>query len=231
MNIVVAKHVPYEGPAMIAELLNQRGHTVESLALWDAATLPDSDMVDAWVSMGGPMSARDGNRLPWIAAEQRLLRRLHERRRPILGVCLGAQQIGACLGGDVTASPEREIGWYPVTISDAWRTFLPGASPPAVLHWHGEMVSPPPGSEPLGSTAGCPYQGFFFPDRPTVGLQFHLEMDGAALEAIIEASTEELDRYSGHRFVDGPATLRQGLSRHGDTTRAYLDRLLTAMGL
>lgn len=230
MNVTVAQHVPYEGPGMIAAILADRGHRIEYCYLWENEDLPTPASVDAWISMGGPMSARDAAELPWIAAEQELLAALHEQKTPILGVCLGAQQIGAALGGSVERSPEREIGWFPIQADPRWSAFIDAPTPPAVLHWHGEMVRPPAGSIPLATSAGCPQQGFFFADQPTLGLQFHVEMDPRSLNAIIAASSEELAVHRGEPWVTDAQSMRESAEEMFPHNQRYLESILAWIG-
>ena len=49
------------------------------------------------VVMGGPMGVHDD--LAWLEPERALLRAAVEAGLPVLGVCLGAQQLAAALGG------------------------------------------------------------------------------------------------------------------------------------
>jgi GMP synthase-like glutamine amidotransferase len=250
MTVYVAQHVPFEGPGAIAPILESRGHRLVILPLYDGAldpregdsaepsgstktALPAPSEIDAWVSMGGPMSVHDRDVYPWIVPEQEVIRELHRLNRPVLGVCLGAQQIATALGGAVTPSPEVEIGWFPVRWSQEYRAFLGPAVPEVtrVLHWHGEMAAPPPGSVPVGASQGCPFQGFFYPEGATVGLQFHLEMDSPAIEAILGASRDELARNAGRRWVQDEAEIRRGARESAAETVAILTAVIEKAGL
>jgi GMP synthase-like glutamine amidotransferase len=250
MTVFVAQHVPFEGPGAIASILEARGHLLVPLPLYAGddplgagehaepsgstrASFPSTADIDGWISMGGPMSVHDAERYPWIRREQEIIRELHLGSRPVLGVCLGAQQIATALGGVVKPSPEVEIGWYPVEWSPEFRGALGGRLPVAtrVLHWHGEMATPPPGSAPLGSSAGCPFQGFFYRDHPTVGLQFHLEMNSPAVEAIVGASRDELAHHAGRRWVQDEETIRRGAEESVAETVDILTAILAKIGL
>jgi GMP synthase-like glutamine amidotransferase len=250
MIVAVAQHVPFEGPGAIASILESRGHHLVILPLYDGAldpregasaessgstetALPAPSEIDAWISMGGPMSVHDRDAYRWIPREQEMIRELHRLNRPLLGVCLGAQQIAAALGGSVTPSPEVEIGWYPVEWSREFRAAMEGRVPEAtrVLHWHGEMAVPPPGSLPIAASGGCPSQGFFYPDRATVGLQFHLEMDRPAVASIVAASAEELAANAGKRWVQDEMTIRRGVEDSAKATIAVLTAILEHIGL
>ncbi len=73
---------------------------------------------DGLIAMGGSMSANDGERLGFIADELRLLTKMLEAGMPALGICLGAQLIAKAAGAEVTAGEEKEIGWYPLTLTE-----------------------------------------------------------------------------------------------------------------
>jgi GMP synthase-like glutamine amidotransferase len=65
--------------------------------------------------MGGPMGVGDEGRFPWLRAEKKQLATvIAAERRPVLGVCLGAQLVADVLGARVARNPQREIGWLPI---------------------------------------------------------------------------------------------------------------------
>ena len=54
------------------------------------------------VVLGGPMGVHDVVDYPWLLAERELLVEAVEEGIPVLGVCLGAQQLALALGAEVT---------------------------------------------------------------------------------------------------------------------------------
>ncbi|MEM1012653.1 MAG: hypothetical protein AAGI46_10600 [Planctomycetota bacterium] len=130
-RLVVVRHIPFEGPAAIAEWARSRGLAVVDVM---ATALPEVRATDLLVSMGGPMSVNDDD--AWIAEEQSLIRQHLVTGGAFVGVCLGAQQLAAAFGGTVAPAVD-EHGWLPVHATQAGLDFgLPTALVP--FHWHGE---------------------------------------------------------------------------------------------
>ena len=139
-------------------------------------TPPDLDAIDGIVSLGGEASA-------WEApAEVALLREALAREIPVLGICLGAQQLALAAGGTVARLPRRHIGWAPIDVI-AEDPVLGGLPPGAAgLHWNQDAIELPPGAvEVLARPDGHGAEGFRI-GRNAWGVQFHPEVDAAALD-------------------------------------------------
>ena len=79
------------------------------------ATAPDPARYDGLIFMGGAMSVNDG--LPYLEQEARWIAQAVEARRPVLGVCLGAQLIAKASGARVYRNPVKEIGWFEIELT------------------------------------------------------------------------------------------------------------------
>jgi GMP synthase-like glutamine amidotransferase len=104
----------------------------------------------------------------------------------VLGVCLGAQQVAAAFGADVTTGTVEEVGPGQVELTAAGRVDpvfgpeyrgLSGTTVPCI-HWHRDTFTLPPGSVHLAATRRFPHQAFRM-GRRVYGLQFHVEVDAA----------------------------------------------------
>lgn len=155
---------------MIEDWANTHGFDLYVYHPYQFGHLPSAAQTDMLVILGGPMSPNDD--LPWIHQERQLIRHLLAQNKPLFGVCFGAQQITKALGGTVTKSPVKEVGWAPVYR----RTTLVRGVPLKVnvLHWHEEMFTLPAHAQLLFSGERVENQGFVLNHR-VVGLQFHLE--------------------------------------------------------
>ncbi len=232
MAVYVVQHVSFEGPGQIQPILEGMGRTVRTVHVWRGDPLPLPDHVTLLVSMGGPMSVHDSHSFRWLEEERKLIADLYRRGTPVLGICLGAQQIAAALGGDVVPSPQREIGWFPVGPPSGRVTAMdvPEAQTMTVLHWHGEMVNVDgiPGAQVTLSSAGCPVQAFRC-GPGVLGLQFHLEMDEAAVAGIIACSHEELMQNADQQFVQSEREIAAGVKKWSPPAHRVLARVLTEL--
>ena len=228
MRIVCLAHVPFEGPGSLAEWAAARGHPLLRVEAW-TGSFPSPDEVDLLVVLGGPMSTSDVRRHPWLEAEREYLTRCIDGRKPVLGICLGAQLLAEVVGGSVHPGNEPEIGWYPVHLAPAGRTspwFTGWPETFVAGHWHGDTFELPAEIDPAASSEVTPNQAFVAADGRVVGLQFHLEWTPESVGALILSSREDLAAPGPH-----VATSEQLLdaSEHFATARALLFHMLDRM--
>ncbi|WNI20780.1 glutamine amidotransferase-related protein [Streptomyces sp. ITFR-16] len=202
MSVVVVQHEPGEGPYAIATALEAAGLDVRVCRVWEGDPVPDGLVgVDALVVMGGPRSAYSDDGFPTRGAELALLRAALAADVPVLGVCLGAQLLAVAAGGTARPGSGEQIGWGGVALSasaagDPLFAGLPGRLD--VLHWHGDTMDLPDRAVVLASCDRYPVQAFRV-HGSAWGLQFHLEVDGAAVDAFVTAFPGEAARAPGLR--------------------------------
>jgi GMP synthase-like glutamine amidotransferase len=176
---LLVQHVAFEGPGAIAGAIADTGADLTLLRMDRDDTLPSpAAMTDVagLIVMGGPMSVHDD--LSWLADERALLRAAVEAGRPVLGVCLGAQQLAAALGASVLQGPAPEWGVGEVHLTaeaDRDPVFGPAPTPLPCMHWHGDTFALPEGAVRLAGNAAYENQAFRFGER-AYGLQFHVEV-------------------------------------------------------
>lgn len=193
---LIIRHVPHEGLAGFRVPIEAAGYELDRIDVcgpeFASADLLSPDLL---ILMGGPMGVYERKAYPWIEHEiERLAERL-DHGLPTLGVCFGAQLVAAALGADIYAGPVKEVGFAPLTLTEA------GASSPVahladvpVLHWHGDTFDLPPGTELLASTTNYPHQAFRR-GRELLALQCHAEMGtDPRIDAWIDESTEYLSQ-------------------------------------
>lgn len=194
MNIHSFHHVPFEGLAAITDWIEKHGHQVTSTHWYEDDTLPDIHTIDWLMVMGGPMSTGDEHLYPWLVAEKQYIEQAIAHEKVVLGICLGAQLVAEVLGARVSPNRYKEIGWFPLTLTeDGQRSplfrFLPQQVP--VFHWHGDTFDLPEGATHIAMSEACHNQAFVYGSR-VVGLQFHLEVTTASIAALIQHCGDEL---------------------------------------
>jgi GMP synthase-like glutamine amidotransferase len=176
--------VAHEGPGLIADELSRAGQPFDVVRLDRGDGLPASDSIAGLVVMGGPMGVHDGDDHPWLPTERELLSATVTDGKPVLGVCLGAQQLASALGAEVITGDVPEIGLGRVELTRGGRLDpvtgpeyggLSDSTIPCV-HWHQDAFSLPDGAVHLAASRPFPHQAFRWGDR-AYGLQFHVEVD------------------------------------------------------
>ena len=214
MRVHFVVHEAFEMPGAILLWARQRGHAITFSRVYEHEPLPtNADGIDLLVVMGGPQSpATTREACPHFdsAAEQRLIRQCVEAQRAVVGVCLGAQMIGAALGAPVSSSPETEIGAFPIALTEAGRADprLAAFAPTEMSgHWHNDMPGLTRDAVVLATSDGCPRQIIRY--APLVyGFQCHMEFTPEAVELLIAVSEDELAAAASRPFVQQADTLR-----------------------
>ncbi|MGO9982865.1 MAG: type 1 glutamine amidotransferase [Rhodomicrobium sp.] len=222
MRMAVLQHVPFEGPAAIADWAVARGVHMTVTSLFQNEPLPALDGFDMLTVMGGPMSANDEAHYSWLGLEIALVRDAIGAGKTVFGVCLGAQIIAKALGARVYAAPQKEIGWFPVERTASGHAIFDGVPTRiTVFHWHGETFDLPAGAAHLAQTFSTPNQGFAFGDR-VLGLQFHMEATAESVASLLENAAGEI---GGGAFEQAPDAILSGV-RHCAQLRPLIGRVL-----
>jgi GMP synthase (glutamine-hydrolysing) len=184
-RVLVFQHVAAEPLGSLDRLIRARGHRIRFVNFErHPEAQPDIDRYRGLVVLGGPMNVEDQHVRPHLRTELRAIERALALGKPVLGICLGAQLLAHALGAPVHRHERREIGWYPLELTDAGRTdpvLAPLAPASPVFQWHGCTYGLPAGAVQLARTASCEQQAFRY-GANAYGLQFHLEMDRPLIE-------------------------------------------------
>ncbi len=229
MKAVAIQHVAFEDAGILAPLLAARGWQLQVLQA-GIDPLDDAESADLLIVLGGPISANDVHAYPHLRVLHALLRSRLAAHRPTLGICLGAQLVARALGASVTPMGAKEIGFAPLSLTDA------GLASPLralvgipVLHWHGETLTLPDGAQRLAATPACAQQAFAI-GHHLLALQCHAEVDATRIDTWLIGHADELQRAG----ID-PRTLREQAARYAapltaaarDLFAAWLDALPT----
>lgn len=171
----------------------RRGYRWNEILVPEAARLPTPADTDCLVVLGGPMSAWEDQRHPWLKTEKRLLEAFIAADRPVLGICLGAQLLAEVLGARVFRGKHPEIGWFEVTTTPQGQAHQLGEVLPPRFEtflWHGDSFDIPAGAVHLASSDAFAHQAFAW-DR-LLALQFHLETRPDWVEQLVLRDADQL---------------------------------------
>lgn len=223
-SALVVRHLAFEDLGSMAPVLEAEGYEVQMIEapLHPLASL-DVMSADLLIILGGPIGAFDGALYPFLVDELELIRQRLDSGKPLLGICLGAQLIARVLGANVAAMGHKEIGFAPVTLTDAGRNSVlaPLAQGTPVLHWHGDQFDIPAQAVALAATDACPHQAFSLGNQ-VLALQFHLEVAPQMLEAWLVGHANEL-----HQQGIDPRELRAQAQELGCTGAQVASVILT----
>jgi len=135
------------------------------------------------------------------------------------------------LGGIVRKNENREIGWFPVSLTKEGSASPIFAALPerfTALHWHGDTFDIPPGAVRTAESRACTNQAFVL--GKAIGLQFHLESSQDSIDHLLQNCADELTE--GH-YVQRP----EDLSAHPDRfsqiqglMKQFLDKVEEELG-
>lgn len=227
LRLHIFQHVPFEGPGCIKEWAEAAGCRLTVGRRYRNDRLPAMEDFDWLVVMGGPMNIYEEVQHPWLADEKAFITRAVEKKKTVLGICLGAQLIADALGARVLLNQTREIGWYPVRRT-APRAALPHLDAVeetfTALHWHADTFELPAGAVHVARSEACENQAFVYDER-VLGLQFHLEMTPEGLQGLLQHCAHEL---TAAPFVQSPAAMLENPQNFQQANR-IMNRLLDGL--
>ena len=182
----------------VAQFLNK--NNIEQLHVNPAHGVPlpaDNKDYDAVIIYGGIQSANDGFDKPYITEELDWISDWLASGRPVLGICLGAQLLAKCLGGEVGTHPEHvcEVGFHEVTPTSQANGFLD--APMHFYQWHSEGFTLPDDCELLAEGSQFPNQAFRYQSN-TYGIQFHPEITHSIMKTWLMAGSHLLSNSGAH---------------------------------
>jgi GMP synthase-like glutamine amidotransferase len=215
MRIHYFQHVPFEGLGTIQNWIESHGHSLSITQFFHDDTLPKIDDIDWLIIMGGPMGVYDESTFPWLVKEKEFISEAIRQNKKVLGICLGAQLIASALGAKVYPNVQKEIGWFPVNLTETGKKSPLFKSFPEqieVFHWHGDTFFLPEGARCLAESEACKHQAFSF-EKHVLGLQFHLEVERNNVELLVQNCGNELHKapfiqsaesmLNTHHYFDG----------------------------
>ncbi len=188
-DVLLVQNTRIEGSGYLGDLLKNDGFEITSVNAKNEE-LPKKDF-SLVVILGAPESANDD--LPYLLAEQQLIKDCVEKNIPVLGICLGSQLIAKTFGAKIYRGPKKEIGFYnDLKISNDSALFSGFKNPFTVFHWHADTFDLPENAIRLASSEHYPNQAFQY--KSAVGLQFHLEVNEDMVNLWLDNTEEKLQK-------------------------------------
>ncbi len=148
--LLIANAADADG-GFVAERFRHRGFSFTECHRENLDDWPALDGYQLVVTLGSEWSVYWPHVADSVAAEAKLIAEAHTAGVPIYGICYGNQIMAHALGGTVERAREPEIGWKQI-VSD-----LPEVIPEGPwMQWHYDVVTLPPGSVELASSAVGP---------------------------------------------------------------------------
>jgi len=233
LKVHFVMHESFEAPGAFADWVDARGYQSSYSRVYQYDALPaDTESFDLLVVLGGPQDpGTSPEQCPHFnaLAERELISKAIADGRAVVGVCLGSQLIGEALHAPFAHSPEKEIGKFPIQLTEeglANPKFSHFGKALDVGHWHNDMPGLTENAKIIAYSEGCPRQIVEY-SLLVYGFQCHMELTKDVVELLIQASQTELAASTERRFVQQPAALRQ--NNYDEMNRqlfVFLDKLV-----
>lgn len=225
-------HESFESPAAIELWAQDRKYEISYTQLYKGDTFPTEIDFNFLIVMGGPQSPSTTLlECPHFDAQKEIafIKKAIDQDIFVFGVCLGAQLIGESLGANFDHSPNREIGVFPLTLTEEGKKdSLIGMFPEKFLvgHWHGDMPGLTTDSKILAVSEGCPRQIVRYSPK-VYGFQCHFEFTRDAIEGMIQNNAHELEEYKALPYIETAFELRQhNYSEMNQLLFKFLDKFI-----
>lgn len=225
MKIHVLQHVNFEDIGVISSWAENNNSPVTYTRLYEKEKFPDLDNFDSLIILGGPMGVYQEEKFPWLKNEKKFILNSIKAGKKVLGICLGSQLIAEVLDAKVYSNTEKEIGWFPITLSEnaqGLSLFKNQNKNLEVFHWHGDTFTLPAGTLHLASSSICTNQAFLYQNN-VLALQFHFEATKESIIKMLENEDSELEEKGS--YIQNKKAILEGLSNCKNSNKILFDLL------
>jgi GMP synthase-like glutamine amidotransferase len=192
---LILQNASGEGPGILGDILDRKGWDRHTIRLYGGEEIPsDWENYHIIIVMGGPMNVYEEDAHPFLVSETRIIREGLEKGFPVLGFCLGAQLMAKASGAKVYKGQKKEIGWYPVRLSEEGMGDPLLKSFPdkfTVFQWHGDTFHLPQEAICLVGSDDYSNQAMRI-GTMGYGFQFHFEITKEMIAEWLESGREEI---------------------------------------
>ena len=193
---LIVQNAAGEGPGIFGLIMDHKGWTMKTFHLYRGEPVPsDWRSYDLLVVMGGPMNVYEEETYPFLTEETRVIDNALTEGFPVIGFCLGAQLMAKASGAIVVKGPKKEIGWYPVRLTeqgmeDPLLKLFPNKF--VVFQWHGDIFELPGSAVRLVTSSGYFNQGMRL-GSVSYGFQFHFEITRDMIAEWLKTGKQEIE--------------------------------------
>lgn len=232
MNVHFVQHETFEAPGAYLKWAEDKKHNITFSKVYAQQSLPVSvESIDLLIVMGGPQSPSTTTAECAhfdAGAEKELIKKCIDAGKAVVGVCLGSQLIGEALDAEHDHSPEKEIGNFPIQLTEEGmkdENVNHLGSSFTVGHWHNDMPGLTAGCKILAVSKGCPRQIIKYSDK-VYGFQCHMELT-KEVAALLIANEPDFEAESRkYKFVQTPAELlNYDYTEMNEKLYQFLDKL------
>ncbi len=185
-----------EGPGILGGILEHKGWALKIFHLYRGDPIPSDWMhYGLLVVMGGPMNVYEEEIYPFLTEETRIIENALKEGLPVIGFCLGAQLMAKACGAIVIKGLKKEIGWYPVRLTEQGMEDPLLKSFPdkfIVFQWHGDTFELPESAVRLVSSDGYFNQAMRI-GSVSYGFQFHFEITRDMIAEWLKTGKQEVE--------------------------------------
>ena len=192
---LIIENATGEGPGILGNILSKRGWFFQTIRLYMGESIPSNwQSFNLIIIMGGPMNVYEEDRYPFLMKETEVIGEAINDGVPLLGFCLGSQLMAKACGAKVSKGHIKEIGWYPVCLTEDGRKDLLISKFPKELYvfqWHSDTFQIPERGIRLIESDEYPNQAMRI-GKMSYGFQFHFEITGEMIEEWLQSGKEEV---------------------------------------
>ncbi|MBS0563451.1 MAG: type 1 glutamine amidotransferase [Proteobacteria bacterium] len=184
MRVAVIDNTEVSSLGQVGVALREADAEIQVFRAWAGEALPDGSYHDALVVLGGEQDALADETHPYLPDLARLMRRMGQADKAVLGICLGSQLMARAWGAENRLGSAPEFGWHAIRLTEA------GRADPVLsvlkhdfisFQWHRDTFTLPPGAVRLAANEAAPNQCFRM-GRASYAMQFHFEASREVVE-------------------------------------------------